>query len=347
MGSPADVVDWSLATRVARAVAGSGPAVSPEARARVSRDLAEMTSLSDSLVREFTRLAPDEPPGEPIVLDRPGWIDANVDGFRALLRPVGERLGGRGPVRRAGTMALGVQLGLLLGYLAQKVLGQYDLLLAAESGGRVYFVAPNVVGIERRLRLRPRDFRLWIALHEVTHRTQFASVPWLRDHVKSLVGRYIGSVQFDSRALRDAVDRVRRLLARGPAAWRRANLLTLFLSPEQQGIIAEMQALMTVVEGHGNFVMNRVGSERISSYEHMKRSLGARSARAGGVERALQRAMGIDLKVQQYALGERFVTAVEERAGMEGVNRLWAGPSSLPDLGEIRDPEAWLRRVGP
>jgi coenzyme F420 biosynthesis associated uncharacterized protein len=348
MGSIPELVDWGIATKVGRAVAGPGPALAPSVRAGVASDLAELTSLSDELVRRFTGLAPPDPPGEPVVLDRAGWIDANIDGFRALLAPLAERAGrAAGIGRRMGSLVLGVQLGLLLGYLSQKVLGQYDLLLAAESGGRVYFVAPNVVGTERRWRVPPRDFRLWIALHEVTHRTQFAGVPWLRDHVKALIGGYLQSIQLDARALRDAVARVRKLLAQGPRALRGASVLTLFLSPEQRDIVSRMQALMTVVEGHGNFVMNRVGSERIASFETMKRSLGAQRAQTGAVERALQRAIGIDLKYQQYALGESFFEDVEGKAGMDGVNAVWVSPENLPDLEEIRDTAAWLRRVSP
>lgn len=343
-----DLVDWGIAARVGRSVAGRGAALAPSVRAGVAADLAELTSLSDELVREFTGLSPDAPPGDPVVLDRAGWIDANIDGFRSLLAPLAERATrAAGAGRRVGSLVLGVQLGLLLGYLSQKVLGQYDLLLAAESGGRVYYVAPNVVATERRWHVPPRDFRLWIALHEITHRTQFAGVPWLRDHVKGLIGGYLQSIQLDARALREAAARVRKILAQGPRALRGANLLTLFLSPEQRDIVGRMQALMTVVEGHGNFVMNRVGSERISSHETLKRSLGAQRAQAGAVERALQRAIGIDLKYQQYALGESFFQDVEGKAGMGGVNVVWESPENLPDLEEIRDPAAWLRRVAP
>jgi coenzyme F420 biosynthesis associated uncharacterized protein len=343
--SRAELVDWSTALRIGKTVAGPGPQLAPGTNRRIREDLSELTLLSDRLVRDFTGLQPTDPPGEPVVLDRAGWIAANIDGFRALLAPLGERVArSRGPRRRAGSMVLGAQMGLLLGYLSQKVLGQYDLLLAAEAGGRVYFVAPNVVATERRWHLAPRDFRLWIALHEVTHRTQFAAVPWLRDHVKGLITRYLSSIQLDSKAIREAITRIVRVLREGE--WRRASVITLFLSPEQQEIVAEMQALMTVVEGHGNFVMNRVGSREIPSYDRMHSSLGAQRAQVGSVERMVQRAIGIDLKYQQYSFGEKFVAAVELRAGMDGVNRLWDRSDNLPTPQEIRDPDAWLRRVG-
>lgn len=310
------------------------------------RDFAEMTELSDSFVREFTGLSPVEPAGAPTVLDRAGWIRANIDGFARLLSPLEEKLGpARGIGRQGARAALGMQIGLLLGYLAQKVLGQYDLLLAAEAGGRVYFVGPNVAAAERRAGLPPRDFRLWITLHEITHRTQFTAVPWLRDHVKMLIGNYLSSVEIDARRLREMLARARDLLLRGPAEWRRANVFTLFLTPAQQETVARMQALMTVIEGHGNFVMNRIGAERIPSYAAMHAAFARRREQVSLGERALQKAFGLDLKYQQYSAGEAFVSAVSDRAGMAGVNRVWNGPDSLPRAEEIADPGAWLARV--
>lgn len=344
----AELVDWGIAARVARAVAGSGPPVAPAARAQIRHDFEEFVRVADGLVSDFTGLRPPEPAGTPVVLDRSGWVGANVEGFRALLRPLGERFApgqARGIGRRIGQTAIGFQIGILLGYLAQKVLGQYDLVLASGGAGRVYFVAPNVVGAERRWRFAPRDFRLWIALHEVTHRTQFAAVPWLRDYVAALIGRYLSSVEFDARRLREAVDNVRQLLARGPQAWRGANLLTLFLSPAQQEVVAQMQSLMCVVEGHGNFVMDRVGAERIPTFGAMKEALRAQRSQTGVAERTLQRAMGLDMKYAQYRLGESFVETVAGSSGMEGVNLVWERAENLPTMVEIRDPKAWLARV--
>jgi coenzyme F420 biosynthesis associated uncharacterized protein len=342
-----EIVDWDLAIRVARTVAGAGPSVTPEARAQVRSDFSEFVRTSDGLVTGFTGLRPAEPAPEPVVLDRAGWVVANVDGFRALLAPLGERFssGGRKIGGRLGRMAMGMQLGLLLGYLSQKVLGQYDLLLASGGGGKVYFVGPNIVAAERRWRFNPRDFRLWIALHEVTHRTQFVAVPWLRDHVGGLIERYLSTADIDAKRILEAMDNVRKLLAQGPAAWKRANVLTLFLTPAQLEVVAKMQALMTVVEGHGNFVMDRVGAEHIPTFDRMKEALVAQRSQSGVAERTLQKAMGLDMKYAQYSQGEAFVAAVADSSGMEGVNLVWERAENIPTTEELADPNAWLARV--
>lgn len=317
-------------------------------RREVRGDFREFAALSDALVRDFTGLAPAGPAPEPRVLDRGGWIDANIESFGAIVHPLEEKLAATvrpGAItRRLTSAALGVQMGVLLGYLAQKVLGQYDLVLATEGAGRVYFVGPNVVEAERRWHLAPRDFRLWITLHEIAHRTQFTGVPWLRTRVRGLVARSVEAIDLDPARIRRIVERGRELVLGGPAAWKRANVLELLMSPEQRAVIGEMQALMTVVEGHGTFVMNRIGADRIPTLERMRAAVEARR-RAGGPERAFQRAIGMDLKYEQYSLGERFMNEVADRAGLDAVNRLWEREENLPTIEDLRDPDRWLERV--
>ncbi len=344
MSAP-DVVDWDLALRVGRAVAGSGPKVTQATRDQVRADFEGFVRVADELVTDFTGLRPAEPAGKPIVLDRGGWIGVNIDGFRALLRPLGEKFQGIRAGGKLGRMAMGLQLGLLLGYLSQKVLGQYDLLLASGGAGKVYFVGPNVVAAERRWTFDARDFRLWIALHEVTHRTQFVAVPWLRDHVAGLVERYISTAEIDAKRVREAIANIRRIVAQGPQAWKRVNLLTLFLTPAQLEVVLKMQSLMTVVEGHGNFVMDRVGAEHIPTFEDMKGSLQAQREQASLAERTLQKAMGLDMKYAQYSQGEAFIAAIADTSGMDGLNLVWERAENLPTIPELTDPNAWLARV--
>lgn len=344
MNAP-DVVDWDLALRVGRAVAGSGPSVAPATRDQVRADFDDFVRVADELVTEFTGLRPRDPAGKPIVLDRAGWIAVNIEGFRGLLRPLGERFQGIRAGGKLGRMAMGLQLGVLLGYLSQKVLGQYDLLLATGGAGKVYFVGPNVVAAERRWKFDPRDFRLWIALHEVTHRTQFAAVPWLRDHVAGLVERYISTAEIDAKRVREAISNIRSIIVQGPQAWKRVNILTLFLSPAQLEVVAKMQSLMTVVEGHGNFVMDRVGAIHIPTFGDMKGSLKAQREQASIAERTLQKAMGLDMKYAQYSQGESFIAAVADASGMDGLNLVWERAENLPTIPELADPNAWLARV--
>ena len=349
--SPApEAVDWSIAARVGRVVAGPGPSATSAERAAITAEFAGLVAEADTLVRDFTGLEPATPAGEPHVLGRGAWIDANIEGFRGLMAPLAGRLGSgpfrAGPTRRLGRAAIGFQIGLLLGYVSQKVLGQYDLLLAGGGAGRVYFVGPNVIAAERRWRFEPKDFRLWIALHEITHRTQFVAVDWLRSHVKDLIDRYLAGVSLDAGRLRAMVEEGARLLAQGPGAWRKATVMDIFLTPEQRDVLWDMQSLMTVVEGHGNFVMDRIGAERIPTFARMKESLAAQRSQAGGAERAVQKMIGLEMKYAQYSVGETFVAAVADRGGMSVVNRLWEKPENLPTTDELSDHGAWMRRVG-
>jgi len=350
VSTPTELIDWPLAVRVASIVGGRGPETTPSERADVWRDFEEFTHRSDELVRGFTGLSPSDPAPDPIVLDRNGWVRANVESFQGLIRPLAEKITEsivvRGPMRRVTSAAVGVQVGVLLGYLSQKVLGQYDLVLATEAGGRVYFVGPNVVDIEHRLGFDRRDFRFWITLHEMTHRTQFTGIPWLRDRVRSLIDRALGGMELDPAHVRQLIERGKELLLQGPRAWRTASIVSLLMSEDQRALLDEMQALMCVVEGHGNFVMNRIGAERIPTYEIMKQSIEGRRGSVGGAERALQRAIGMDMKYDQYAMGERFMNDIAERAGLDAVGKVFESEASMPTLDEMRDPDAWLARVG-
>ena len=350
MSTTPELVDWSLAVRVASTVAGRGPETTTTLRADVRRDFKEFTRTSDDLVREFTGLSPQAPAPDPIVLDRGGWVRANVESFQGLITPLAEKLSGsvatRGPVRRVMSAALGVQIGVLLGYLSQKVLGQYDLVLATEAGGRVYFVGPNVIDVERRLNLEPRDFRFWITLHEITHRTQFTGVPWLRDRVRALIERALGGMEIDPTHVKQIIQRGKDLLLKGPSAWRTASLMSILMTDEQRALIDEMQALMCVVEGHGTFVMNRLGSKLIPTFETMREAIESRRGAGSGPERTLQRAIGMEMKYDQYAIGERFMNEVAERAGLDAVNKVWQSEETMPTMDEMRAPDAWLERVG-
>lgn len=349
MPAPPELIDWGIAARIGRAVGGSGPPTTAELRRRFREDIARFSRESDELVRSFTGLQPADELPAPTVLDRGGWVRANLDGFKAIIRPLAEKLAGRvggmAVGRRVASVGLGVQIGVLLGYLSQKVLGQYDLVLATEGAGRVYYVGPNIVEAERRWGLEPADFRLWIALHEITHRTQFAAVPWLRDTVRDMMDRSLGSLDLDPARLRNLIKRGRDLLAAGPRAWREASVMNVLLTDEQREIVAEMQALMTVVEGHGTFVMNRIGQDRIPSFARLRETLHSRRKAGGSPERIFQRAIGMEMKYQQYELGERFMDEVAARVGLDAVNVVWHRPENLPSPQELGDPDRWLARV--
>ena len=312
------LVDWKLASNVGSRLTGGGPQLSETERARLNEDFAELVPHAEGLVAEFTGLHPEGYKARAWVLSRSQWIDQNLRGFQTVLEPLAARVLGRknqgGSVRRKG---LGLQIGLLMGYVSRKVLGQYDLFLPPDDDGLLYFVGPNVVQVERRMRFRRRDYRLWLSLHEVAHRVQFGSVPWLRTHLTGQVDAYLDSVELDSKrvmeALRRAAEQVRSGERRGQ------DLIFLFMTEEQRTILGRVQALMSLLEGQ----------------------------KSSGIERSFQRLIGFESKVRQYDVGERFVAAVVAQAGMAGFNRVWDEPANLPSLEEVMAPDRWLARVGP
>lgn len=347
MGSQAArLADWDAAVAVGRRVAGPGVPVVAAERARMREDFAEVVPRSEELIRGFTALDPGGFRSRPWVMGRSEWIRANLRGLQRMLEPLAGRIlakqpSGRGTIRRK---ALGAQAGALLGYVSRRVLGQYDAFLPPDDEGLLYFVGPNVAEVERRFALPPRDFRLWIAIHEVTHRVQFGAAPWLRGHIREQVDRYLGTISLDSkelaRQLRRAVEE-----ARSGADLRGMGALFFLLSPEQRSIVRHVQGVMSLLEGHASYVMNEVAEGHVHDLARMRRALAERRRRAGGVERSFQRAIGFDKKIEQYDAGERFVRGVVARAGMEGMNLVWLAPEALPTIEEIAEPDRWVTRV--
>jgi coenzyme F420 biosynthesis associated uncharacterized protein len=284
-------------------------------------------------------------PTPPWVMSRPEWVSQNLRGFESVLEPVARRLLGSrlrstmAPIRRS---VLAFQVGGILGYLGRKVLGQYDLFLPPDDRELLYFVGPNVVEVERQFRFPGRDFRLWLSLHEVTHRLQFEGVPWLRGYLFELVDEYLATLELDPRRL---IDGLRRAMeeARRSGRWREMGILFLLMTPEQRETFQRMQALMSLLEGHGNYVMDTLSEGRVRAAGKMRSKLKER--RQQGMNRTIQRAVGLDVKVRQYDIGERFVASVVELAGQEGFARVWERRENLPTLGEIGRPEAWVERV--
>jgi coenzyme F420 biosynthesis associated uncharacterized protein len=347
MGSQAArLADWDAALAVGRRVAGPGVRVLPADRARMREDFAELVPEAEALVADLAMLDPGGFRSRAWVMGRGEWIRANLQGLQRMLEPLAGRIlakqpGGRGTIRRA---ALGAQAGALLGYVSRRVLGQYDAFLPPDDEGLLYFVGPNVADVERRFALPTLDFRRWIAIHEVTHRVQFGSAPWLRSHIREQVDRYLGTISLDSKELgqqlRRAIDE-----ARSGADAHGMGALFLLLSPEQREIVRHVQGVMSLLEGHASFVMNEVGKDHVAELPRMRRVLAERRRRAGSLERSFQRAIGFDKKLEQYDAGERFVRQVVASAGIGGLNRVWLAPEALPAVEEIAEPERWLARV--
>jgi coenzyme F420 biosynthesis associated uncharacterized protein len=353
------MIDWDVAVSTGTRFARPGPQVSlAEARQTVA-ELRELSVAVERPVREVTKLQSKVAPGKVAVVDRAGWIRANVDGFRVVLDPLAEQMRQRTPAASAGGLVMGVgsrisgaQAGLILSYLSSRVLGQYELFLPPGSGengeepvGRLTLVAPNIVMVERELQVNPRDFRRWVCLHEETHRVQFTSVPWLRAYVQDQMSEFLLASDLDPGAilsrLRAAADAVAGAVRGGDGE----SLVEAIQTPRQKEILARLTALMTLVEGHGDYVMDAVGPQVVPSVAEIREKFNSRRRTAGRVEQTVRRLLGIDLKMKQYAEGSRFVTAVVDEIGMDGFNQIWESPETIPTMAEINDPQAWITRV--
>ncbi len=356
MSSP---VSWEVAGRVATWVASGNPfggaaasaAVDSATEAQLVEDFTEVTAQAESLVVDETGLRPISGSARARVVDRAGWVQTNLKSFRRLLDPVLEQLQTTtlpGPFQGAARGVAGAQLGTVLGWMSTRVLGQYDLLLAEgdDTGDYVSYVGPNIVALERRHGFPSRQFRLWIALHEVTHRCQFTGVEWLRPHFLSLVDKVLAGMSPDPRRFAEALRRAAAAAREGRNPLQEAGLLGLVAPPEQLEVIGQIQAMMSLLEGHGDVTMDRAGASAVPDAAWFSRVLRDRRRRAGKPARLLQQLLGIEAKLRQYEQGENFIRAVESAGGSELFARVWEGPEQLPDMEEIRDPNKWVARQG-
>jgi coenzyme F420 biosynthesis associated uncharacterized protein len=345
-----DIVDWELAARTAAAVTRPGPHLSHDEASRLVGELRAAARAAGPYVAEVSRLsAPTGDDAGVLVVDRAGWARVNVRGFRGLLEPVVAEATRRREVQppavvtAVGSRLTGLEVGGLLGFLSSRVLGQYD---AFSQDGHLLLVAPNVVTVEHELQVPARDFRLWVCLHEETHRVQFGANPWLAAHlverIRSLVGDLLlEPAQFAerlARALRDVPG-----LVRGEGSG--VPLLDAVQTPEQRAALAELTAVMSLLEGHADVVMDEVGPKVVPAVDEIRERFTRRRAGRGAVDRLLRRLLGLEAKMRQYADGARFVREVTDRVGLDGFNAVWRGPETLPRAAEITDPAAWVRRV--
>jgi coenzyme F420 biosynthesis associated uncharacterized protein len=354
---PVSPVDWGLAERVAIRVSGHEPLAASYHYDRLAADFAEVTSQAEELVAAATGLRSASGPARARVVDRADWVRANLASFGRLLRPLTDKMAERMGDRRGlaampaalSRSAAGVEVGTLLGWMATRVLGQYDLLVIEdedpEDQDLVYYVGPNVLALEKRYAFPPQEFRLWLALHEVTHRAQFTGVPWLRAHFLSLVAQTLDAVDPDPKRFLDALGRVVEDLRSGNNPLDEGGIATLLASPDQRELFGRIGGLMSLLEGHGDVTMDRAGEGHVPSAPRFSRALRERRKQGGSVAKLLQKALGIDAKFQQYAQGESFIAYVERHGGPEALDAAWRGPEWLPTLAEIRTPQEWLDRV--
>ncbi|MDA8038781.1 MAG: zinc-dependent metalloprotease [Actinomycetota bacterium] len=357
MESTPDPVDWRVAERVATRVANrGGPDLGEGTRRRLEEDFAALSPVAEGLVEQSTGLKSLEGRAQAEVTDRAGWVRANLRSFRRLLRPILERASADGRLTRnlpgalgAGARAAaGAELGVVLGWMSTRVLGQYDLLFAEgpdSPGDTVYYVGPNVVSLERRHGFPPDEFRLWIAVHELTHRAQFTGVPWMRQHFLGLVDEGVSLATPNAKEIVAALKRVATDVRAGRNPLSEAGLVGVLASAEQLETLRSIQALMSLLEGHGDITMNRAARDRIPGADRFAKTLQKRRESATPIVRLFQQLIGLEAKMRQYQEGERFVEDVERAGGPSLLARVWEDPGNLPNLDEIRKPALWVARV--
>ena len=344
------MVDWTLAQQVARFAAGNGASPSLD-----EPDFAGRVEATRPVLVEYTGLSPVDPVPAPEAVSRAEWAEVNVGSMATMLDPVTQRLGNRfagagafaGPLKVATGATVAAEIGLVVGYMAQRVLGQYELsLLEPDRPARLLFVEPNLARAIRDLRVDPDSFLSWIVLHELTHVLQFSGVPWLRDHMGSLMQSYLSTVEV--RIERGSAGGLPTLPSFGRLVetFREGGLVALVQTREQRAIMNRVQTAMSVIEGYSEHVMDAVGSDVLPSYAGLREAMERRRRSRSAPERVLQRLLGFEMKMRQYEQGKQFCDAVVARHGVAVLNRVWESPDSLPSAAELRSPDAWVERIG-
>lgn len=359
----AGLIDQRIAGLIARRLSGAGTASAADL-ARLQSSLSLAVPRAEQLVAEISGISAP-PPVEWAMVGRGDWAQVNIAGMTRLIAPLEHKLGSRLeslplPARVAQRTIVSAEIGAMLGYISRRVLGQYDALVPEDElkgmsswrrarlparGASLYFVGPNMVELQQKMDFDPDDFALWVAVHEVTHRFQFAGVPWLRDRFYGLLQRYLDSVQMDAKGFaRRLADAGRKMVTRTLGEDER-NPVYLFADDAQRAILDEMQALMAVVEGHGNFVMDSVGEDIIPTVKQMRHLFEKRREQTNLVQRVINYAIGLEMKLRQYEMGQRFCEMVVAQGGHQALGQLWAEPGNLPTLAELKAPETWVTRV--
>ncbi len=371
------IVDWSAAAQIAGRLARPGPQASRDELADLVEGLRSAAQAAVPHVLDVTRMSPAASGsttglGAVYVVDRARWARANTEIMASLTDGVTDALvGERGRVPQATALVGAAQVGSVLAVLSSRVLGQFDPYsglggpavapgtvpdggpspAATGSPGRLVLVAPNVLQVERALDLKPADFRLWVCLHEQTHALQFAAAPWLADHLRARASALLTELSASSRRLAEA--RLREKLATVGRAVLHAvrgedgTFVDGLLTPEEQDRLADVTAVMALLEGHADVAMDAVGPRTVRTVRSIRRKFEARRDGEGrsGFDVVLRRVLGMDAKIAQYRDGAAFVRAVEKEVGRDGFNAVWAAPENLPTAREIADARAWVRRV--
>ena len=342
-------VDWELAKRIASRVAGDEPLSRSYLGDSLHRDFSEFTPLAEELVGTETGLTSSEGSARAKVIDREGWIDAKIRSFTRLLRPVLAESSDSDPTSGIARKIAAAELGAALGWMSRRVLGQYDLLLAEDEDRDeqdfVYYVGPNILAIEKKFAFDPKQFRLWLALHELTHRSQFTGVPWLRPRFLELVNQMLDEVEPDPDRVKQGLQDFVQMKRNGKDPLADGGVAQLFASERQKELLDSVGGMMSLVEGHGDVTMSRAATGHVPHAQRFHRVMQERRNSATGVSRLMQKVMGLEAKLAQYQAGEDFIAAIESQRGDRAVDLIWQDQDHLPSMAEIRNPTAWMERV--
>lgn len=349
------LIDWNQARGIATNM-NRGATLTGVERSRLDDYYRGLVAKCVPIVSDYTGIELPDTVERTYAFDRVDWINANLDAFKVMLAPIealNPATGGNHTV--AGALWGGVnrtvvsaELGLLLGYLARRVLGQYDLALLGRepvSAGKLYYVEPNIRAIEQTLGMPREEFRMWLALHETTHAFEFEGYPWVRLYFNDLLEQYFEFLKQDAEHLKQGMRGLRVFVERARSGDRADSWIEAVMTPEQRALFSKMQALMCIVEGYSNHVMNAVGKDLLPSYESIAKKFETRQRQRTTAEQLFARLTGLDMKMEQYRLGQRFIDTIAAQRGHDVARRVWDGPESMPTLDEVKNPDRWLARV--
>ncbi|MGB7979880.1 MAG: zinc-dependent metalloprotease [Candidatus Nanopelagicales bacterium] len=344
----AQLVDWPLAERIGLRFMPKGPTATPNEAHGTVAELRELAQLARDPVRELTGLDADPAHAPAVVVDRGEWIASNVAGMAVALDPFVASRADREAnpaVEAVGARLTAAQLGGAMAWLSGKVLGQYEAFTSPGHDGRLLLVAPNIVRVERELDLVPRDFRFWVCLHEETHRAQFGGVAWMKEHFLAEVQALVAISDISASEFVARLGAVAQSVVGAARGRPGPSLMEAVQTPAQREVFDRLTGLMSLLEGHADYVMDEVGPTHVPTVDVIRARFSARRAEAGTVDGFVRRVLGLETKMRQYTSGADFVRAVIAKAGSDGFAQVWAAPANLPSAVEIEDPDAWVARV--
>lgn len=348
------LIDWEQARSIAISM-NRGASLTAVERQRLDTYYTGLVDRAIPVVQAYVGVDIPRSAVQTLAFDRVDWINANIDAFREMLAPfeaLAQHESNKGGASQlmAGVnrKVVSLEVGVLLGYLSRRVLGQYDIALLGREqigGGKLYYVEPNIRHVEATLNLPTEDFRMWLALHETTHVFEFEGFPWVRPYFNGMLEEYFGYLKEDAALLSQGVRNLKVLVERARSGDTNTSWIEHLMNEKQRALFNRMQTMMSVIEGYSNHVMNAVGRDLLADYEPISRKFEHRKANRSQGEILFAKMTGLDMKLEQYRLGEQFIDAIARARGHSFAVRVWTSPETLPSPEELRNPALWIDRI--